>query len=135
MVQTGFIKKERKDSQRNKKTPLPRRTGKGVTTSGRKQLALLARSAAAELLATEFGRCPHLPVELNKMSSVEHLRGFVTERLTAAAEEIFGVFHRTIAAYEAEVERQRGLLKAFSRPEIKLHRLGLYTAQVHLGAG
>lgn len=66
-----------------------------------------------------------MTVELYKMSSVEHLRGFVTERLTAAAEEIFGVFHRTIVAYEAEVDRQRRLLNVFYNPEIKLHKLGL----------
>lgn len=49
----------------------------------------------------------------------------MTERLTAAAEEIFGVFHRTIVAYEAEVERQRRLLNVLYNPEIKLHKLGL----------
>lgn len=59
------------------------------------------------------------------MSSVEHLRGFVRERLTAAAEEIFGVFHRTIVELEAEVDRQRRLLNVFYNPEIKLHRLGV----------
>lgn len=59
------------------------------------------------------------------MSSVEHLRGFVTERLKAAAEEIFVVFHRTIMAYEAEVERQRSLLKAFHHPESKVPKTGV----------
>lgn len=77
------------------------------------------------MLGIYFDRCYCLTVELNKMSSVEHLRGFVTERLTAAAEEIFGVFHRTIVAYEAEVERQRRLLDVCYNPEIKLHKLGL----------
>ncbi|KAM4597318.1 uncharacterized protein V3H82_023869 [Fundulus diaphanus] len=46
------------------------------------------------------------------MSSVQHLREFISERLTAAAEEIFGVFHRTIAQYEEEMDRQRRLLDA-----------------------
>lgn len=64
-------------------------------------------------------------VKLNKMSSVEHLRGFVTERMTAAAEEIFSVFHRTIAAYEAEVDRQRRLLKALHNPEMKSPKIGV----------
>ncbi|XP_042366674.1 zinc finger protein 436-like isoform X2 [Plectropomus leopardus] len=44
------------------------------------------------------------------MSSVEYLREFVSERLTAAAEEIFRVFKKTIVEYEEELERQRRLL-------------------------
>uniref|UniRef100_A0A3Q0RR29 C2H2-type domain-containing protein n=1 Tax=Amphilophus citrinellus TaxID=61819 RepID=A0A3Q0RR29_AMPCI len=51
------------------------------------------------------------------MSSPLLIRAFVTERLTAAAEEIFQVFERTIAKYEEEasssqqeIERLRGLL-------------------------
>lgn len=54
------------------------------------------------------------------MSSPLLLRAFVTERLTAAAEEIFQVFERTIAKYEEEasssqqeIERLRGLLLEF----------------------
>nr|XP_020481076.1 uncharacterized protein LOC109974946 [Monopterus albus] len=56
------------------------------------------------------------------MSSVQHLREFVTERLTAAAEEIFGVFEKTIVEYEEEIERQRRLLDIVWKPEIRLHR-------------
>ncbi|XP_070759823.1 uncharacterized protein [Enoplosus armatus] len=59
------------------------------------------------------------------MSSVECLREFVNERLTAAAEEIFGVFKKTIGEYEEEIHRQRKLLDIFWKPEIKLHRIGL----------
>ncbi|KAM4597427.1 uncharacterized protein V3H82_024774 [Fundulus diaphanus] len=59
------------------------------------------------------------------MSSVQHLRDFISERLTAAAEEIFGVFHRTIAQYEEEMDRQRRLLDAAWRPEIHLDRTEL----------
>ncbi|XP_044229618.1 zinc finger protein 2 homolog [Thunnus albacares] len=51
------------------------------------------------------------------MSTPLLLRAFVNERLTAAAEEIFEVFERTIAKYEEEasssqqeIERLRGLL-------------------------
>lgn len=44
------------------------------------------------------------------MSSVEYLREFVIRRLTAAAEEIFGVFQKTIVEYEEEISRQRRLL-------------------------
>ncbi|XP_060894484.1 zinc finger protein 70-like [Labrus mixtus] len=59
------------------------------------------------------------------MSSVESLRGFVNERLTAAAEEIFRVFQRTIVEYEEEIERQRRLLGDVLNPEIKLRRIEL----------
>lgn len=44
------------------------------------------------------------------MSSVEYLREFVNRRLTAAVEEIFGVFQKTIVEYEEEINRQRRLL-------------------------
>ncbi|XP_053182003.1 gastrula zinc finger protein XlCGF57.1-like [Scomber japonicus] len=59
------------------------------------------------------------------MSSVEHLREFMNERLTAAAEEIFRVFHKTIIEYEEEIDRQRRLLDIIKKPEIKLHRTEL----------
>ncbi|XP_028456203.1 zinc finger protein 316-like isoform X2 [Perca flavescens] len=54
-----------------------------------------------------------------KMSKVQILRALVKQRLTAAAEEIFGLFERTIAEYEEERcrskeenERQRKRLDA-----------------------
>ncbi|XP_044052186.1 uncharacterized protein LOC122876215, partial [Siniperca chuatsi] len=59
------------------------------------------------------------------MSSVECLREFVNERLTAAAEEIFRVLKKTIFEYEEEIDRQRRLLDSFWKPEIKLHRIEL----------
>ncbi|XP_053181475.1 zinc finger protein 239-like [Scomber japonicus] len=59
------------------------------------------------------------------MSSVEHLRELLNERLTAAAEEIFRVFHKTIIEYEEEIDRQRRLLDIIRKPEIKLHRAEL----------
>ena len=59
------------------------------------------------------------------MSSVQHLRELMNERLTAAAEEIFRVFHKTIIEYEEEIDRQRRLLDIIRKPEIKLHRTGL----------
>ncbi|XP_076583789.1 uncharacterized protein LOC143319082 [Chaetodon auriga] len=59
------------------------------------------------------------------MSSVEHLREFVNERLTAAAEEIFGVFKKTVVEYEEEIDRQRKLLDIVWKPQIKLHRIEL----------
>ncbi len=59
------------------------------------------------------------------MSSVECLREFVNERLTAAAEEIFGVFKQAIVKYEEEIDRQRRLLDIVWKPEIRLNRIGL----------
>ncbi|XP_049434483.1 zinc finger protein 37 homolog isoform X23 [Epinephelus fuscoguttatus] len=59
------------------------------------------------------------------MCSVESLREFVNERLTAAAEEILGVFQRSIVEYEEEIDRQRRLLDMVLKPEIKLHRTEL----------
>ncbi|KAG7233355.1 hypothetical protein INR49_007165 [Caranx melampygus] len=59
------------------------------------------------------------------MSSVESLRDFVTERLTAAAEEIFRVFKQTVVEYEEEIGRQRRLLDTVLKPEIRLHRTEL----------
>ncbi|XP_034027285.1 zinc finger protein 436-like [Thalassophryne amazonica] len=58
------------------------------------------------------------------MSKVQMLRALVKQRLTAAAEEIFGLFERTIAEYEEELcrskeenHRQRHLLDAVFNPE------------------
>ncbi|XP_027141050.1 zinc finger protein 239-like isoform X2 [Larimichthys crocea] len=64
------------------------------------------------------------------MSSVDCLRQFVNERLTAAAEEIFGVFQKTIVEYEEEIYRQRKLLDIVCKPEIKLHRIDLQQQHV-----
>ncbi|XP_039681929.1 uncharacterized protein LOC120575276 [Perca fluviatilis] len=64
-----------------------------------------------------------------KMSKVQMLRESVKQRLTAAAEEIFGLFETTIAEYEEERcrskeenERQRELLDAVFTPKLRLHR-------------
>ncbi|KAM6925900.1 uncharacterized protein PEZ65_009510 [Lycodopsis pacificus] len=63
------------------------------------------------------------------MSKVQMLRCLVNQRLTAAAEEIFGLFERTIAEYEEERsrskeqnERQRKLLDAVLNPEVRIQR-------------
>ncbi|XP_039657016.1 uncharacterized protein LOC120559390 isoform X3 [Perca fluviatilis] len=63
------------------------------------------------------------------MCKVQMLRALVEQRLTAAAEEIFGLFERTIAEYEEELcrskeenERQRELLDAVFNPQLRLHR-------------
>ncbi|KAK2822876.1 hypothetical protein Q5P01_022941 [Channa striata] len=59
------------------------------------------------------------------MTSVRQLREFVTDRLTAAAEEIFREFEKTIAEYQDEIERQRRLLDVVWKPEVQLHRVVL----------
>lgn len=51
------------------------------------------------------------------MSSVEYLREFVSERLAAAPEEIFGLIKQTIIEYEEEIDRQRRLLDNARKPE------------------
>ncbi|XP_070841068.1 oocyte zinc finger protein XlCOF6-like [Chaetodon trifascialis] len=56
------------------------------------------------------------------MSKVQKLRAFVEQRLTAAAEEIIELFERTIAEYEEELCRQRKLLDAVFKPQVRLHR-------------
>ncbi|XP_037633153.1 zinc finger protein 699-like isoform X2 [Sebastes umbrosus] len=58
------------------------------------------------------------------MSSVEYLREFVNERLTAAAEEIFRGFEKAIIEYEEEIDRQRKLLDIVWKPE-RLHMIEL----------
>ncbi|XP_032363830.1 oocyte zinc finger protein XlCOF8.4 [Etheostoma spectabile] len=65
------------------------------------------------------------------MCKVQMLRALVEQRLTAAAEEIFGLFERTIAEYEEELcrskeenERQRELLDAVFNPQLRVHRAG-----------
>ena len=58
------------------------------------------------------------------MSSVESLREFINQRLTAAAEEIFTEVEKTIVQYEEEIDRQRRLLEITWRPQIKLQRTG-----------
>lgn len=65
---------------------------------------------------------------------VELLRSLVEQRLTAAAEEIFGLFERTIAEYEEELcrtkeenQRQRLILDDDWNPRSLVHREGLDT--------
>ncbi|KAM4547864.1 uncharacterized protein PAE49_016345 [Odontesthes bonariensis] len=59
------------------------------------------------------------------MSSAQHLREFISQRLTAAAEEIFSEFEKTIGRYEEEIDRQRRLLDVTWKPGIKLHTADL----------
>lgn len=81
-------------------------------------------------MRTERGCCywlvneptPYFPVN---MSKIEMLRLLINQRLTAAAEEIFRVFGKTIALYEEEIsrsrqeiDRQRRLLDLSRTPQI-----------------
>ncbi|XP_073337755.1 uncharacterized protein [Pagrus major] len=79
-------------------------------------------SAAAEdfLLRVETGA---------EAAEVPALRALLTERLTAAAEEIVALLEETVAEYEDRAERsereicrQRRLLDAVLKPQVKLHR-------------
>ncbi|XP_034425243.1 putative cyclin-dependent serine/threonine-protein kinase DDB_G0272797/DDB_G0274007 [Hippoglossus hippoglossus] len=78
-------------------------------------------SAAAEdfLLQVEKG---------GGKAQVPAMRAMLTERLTAAAEEIVSVFEETVVEYdrversEREICRQRRLLDAVMQPEVRLHR-------------
>ncbi|XP_074542173.1 uncharacterized protein LOC141802536 [Halichoeres trimaculatus] len=63
------------------------------------------------------------------MSKVEVFREFIGKRLSAAAEEIFELFERTIAEYEEQLcrskeenQRQQKLLEAVYNPEVRLHK-------------
>nr|XP_040045230.1 zinc finger protein 2-like [Gasterosteus aculeatus aculeatus] len=65
-------------------------------------------------------------------AEVAALRALLTERLAAAAEEIVGLFEETVAGYEERAERsereicrQRRLLDAVLKPQVKLHRAEL----------
>ncbi|XP_017165417.1 zinc finger protein with KRAB and SCAN domains 3-like isoform X6 [Poecilia reticulata] len=58
------------------------------------------------------------------MSSVQHLREFIRERLTAAAQEIFTEVEKTVICYEEELDAQRRMMGIDWKPEIKLHRVG-----------
>uniref|UniRef100_A0A096MIR9 Zinc finger protein 391-like n=1 Tax=Poecilia formosa TaxID=48698 RepID=A0A096MIR9_POEFO len=58
------------------------------------------------------------------MSSVQHLREFIRERLTAAAQEIFTEVEKTIICYEEGLDAQRRMMGIDWKPQIKLHRVG-----------
>jgi len=67
------------------------------------------------------------------MSKAQMLRGLVNQRLAAAAEEICGLFERTIAEYEEELssskeenERHPKLEEAVFNPEVRLQRAGWF---------
>ncbi|XP_029960175.1 zinc finger protein 37 homolog isoform X2 [Salarias fasciatus] len=65
------------------------------------------------------------------MSSTHCFREFVSERLSAAAEEIFRVFEKTVLEYEEEISRQRRLLDAAWKPEAGLQERDLPLQHVY----
>lgn len=58
------------------------------------------------------------------MASIQHLREFIRDRLTAAAEDIFSEFEKTIVQYEEVIDRQQRLLSITWKPETQLHKTG-----------
>lgn len=59
------------------------------------------------------------------MSRLQTLKVFVSQRLAAAVDEIFGHFEKTISEYEEEMDRRhRKLLDVVLTPEVKLRRAG-----------
>lgn len=63
----------------------------------------------------------------SKMSGLQGLKQFVSRRLSAALEEIFGHVERTITEYEREMDRRhRKLLDEILTPEVKQRRAGRF---------
>ncbi|XP_039862904.1 zinc finger protein 83-like isoform X2 [Simochromis diagramma] len=59
------------------------------------------------------------------MSSVQYLREFIKERLTAVCEEIFSEVQKTIVQYEEEIHRQHRLLDISRKPDRNSHIIDL----------
>lgn len=64
-------------------------------------------------------------------ATLQTFNGFLTDRLTAAAVDIYGFVERTILHYQEEVnttklenQRLQRLLDLVYKPEIRLHRAG-----------
>ncbi|XP_044048807.1 zinc finger protein 354C-like [Siniperca chuatsi] len=56
------------------------------------------------------------------MSTIQTLRAFVNQRLTAAVEEIFGLLETTISNYEDEIDRHRRLLEDSVKPDTHINK-------------
>ncbi|XP_051810154.1 zinc finger protein 239-like isoform X4 [Acanthochromis polyacanthus] len=59
------------------------------------------------------------------MCSVEYLRELISDRLAAAAGEIFTEFEKNIVQYQEEIDRQRRLLDVIWKPHIPLQPIEL----------
>uniref|UniRef100_A0A672GA90 C2H2-type domain-containing protein n=1 Tax=Salarias fasciatus TaxID=181472 RepID=A0A672GA90_SALFA len=67
------------------------------------------------------------------MASVQTLRKFINERLTAAAGEFFTIFEQTIVLYKEELDRQNRLLEIIFTPQVKFHGTAPESPQQHIG--
>ncbi|KAK7889167.1 hypothetical protein WMY93_024727 [Mugilogobius chulae] len=68
---------------------------------------------------------------------VDYVRALVSERLTAAAEEIFALVVRTIVEYEEELcrskeenQRKQQLLDSLLNPQLRIYRTEVGRAEV-----
>uniref|UniRef100_A0A3B3BF40 C2H2-type domain-containing protein n=1 Tax=Oryzias melastigma TaxID=30732 RepID=A0A3B3BF40_ORYME len=67
------------------------------------------------------------------MSPLGSLRNLISQKLSAAAEEIFSEFERTILRYEQELDRQRKLLRVRAGPgEPAQHRTPSFSAGLQM---
>lgn len=66
------------------------------------------------------------------MCSVQYFRELISDRLTAAAQDIFAEFEKTIIQYEEAMERQRRLLTALRRKPATKAAPQLYPAGTEL---
>lgn len=67
------------------------------------------------------------------MSPLGSLRNLISQKLSAAAEEIFSEFERTIQRYEQELDRQRKLLRVRAGPgEPAQHRTPSFSAGLQM---
>ncbi|KAM9838956.1 uncharacterized protein ACBR49_017621 [Aulostomus maculatus] len=57
--------------------------------------------------------------QTNPLSEMEALRRFVSERLTAAVDDILGVFGETVARYREHIHRQQRQLDSMKSEEVK----------------
>lgn len=57
------------------------------------------------------------------------LKAFLSERLTAAAEEIFGAVEKTLAEYKEEISRSKDLEISRLRMQLKLLKSGWFLSE------
>lgn len=62
------------------------------------------------------------------MATLHYLNAFISERLTAAAVEIFGAVEKTLTEYQGEISRSKQEIDHLKTlvlwPQVKLHRSG-----------
>lgn len=64
------------------------------------------------------------------MAALQFLNAFISERLTAAAVDIFGAVEKTIIEFQGEISRSKEEIEHVRTlvlwPEVKLHRAGVW---------